>query len=229
MKLKWYGHAAFRLTSEETGLSVIVDPYTPDVVGYAPIAESADVVIISSDDDDAHCRADLIPGGPAVVNALDTALEGGETEVKGLRVRAIAAAEWEHHPRGVPGQNGIYRFEMDGLSIAHMGDVGNPLSPAQIDFLRDVDVLLALAGGYLTIELPDLDHVIRETQPKIVVPMHFRTLTYKPRNACWIESFLSYHDEESIDFAFAPETRITRDDLTEATRVRVLDYVRAGG
>ncbi len=229
MKLKWYGHAAFRLTSEETGLSVITDPYTPEGVGYAPIGETADVVIISSDDDEAHCRADLIPGAPAVVNALDTALGSGEAEARGLRVRAVAAAEWIDHPRGVPGQNGIYRFELDGLSIAHMGDVGNPLNAGQIDFLRGVDVLLALAGGYLTIELPDLDHVIREVAPKIVVPMHFRTLSYRPRNTLWIESFLAYHDEAAIDFAFASQTRITRDDLTDGTRVRVLDYARPGG
>jgi L-ascorbate metabolism protein UlaG (beta-lactamase superfamily) len=64
----------------------------------------------------------------------------------------------------VPGQNGMYRWEMDGLKIAHMGDVGNPLTDAQIGFFEDVDILLALAGGYLTIELPDLMKMIHRVR-----------------------------------------------------------------
>ena len=229
MQLKWYGHAAFRITADETPrarLSIITDPYTPEGVGYPPITEASDLVIISSDDDDAHCRADLIPGNPAVINALDTALDGGTAEAAGVTVRAIEAAEWVDHPRGVPGQNGMYRFEVDGLKIAHMGDVGNPLTEAQMAFFEDVDVLLALAGGYLTIELPDLDTLIKQIKPKLVVPMHFRTLTYRPRNTKWIESFLAFFKDEDVDFAFDHTVTVTKADLPEATRVLVMDYVR---
>lgn len=225
MQLKWYGQAAFRLTAAD-GTTLITDPYTPELLGYAPIADPADLVIISSHDDQAHCRADLISGEPAVINALDTALDGGSAQAAGVTVQAIAAAEWEHHPRGVPGQNGMYRFELDGLKFAHMGDVGNPLTPAQMDFFEDVDVLLALAGGYLTIELPDLDALIKKVKPKIIVPMHFRTLTYKPRNTMWIESFLSYYDDDLVDFAFASTAQITKENLPDTPRVLVMDYVR---
>ena len=138
MQVTWFGHASFKLT-DALGFSVITDPYTPEGVGYAPITETADCVLISSDDDDAHCRADLIPGTPPTLNALDVALDhGGEAEVAGLKVKAIEAAEWVNHPRGVPGQNGMYRFEMDGLQVAHMGDVGNPLTDDQMAFFEDV-------------------------------------------------------------------------------------------
>lgn len=224
MQLKWYGHAAFRITADD-GTSIITDPYTPEGVGYRPIDESADLVIISSDDDDAHCRADLIPGKPAVINALDTALDGGSATAAGITVNAIEAAEWVNHPRGIPGQNGMYRFEVDGIKIAHMGDVGNPLTEAQMTFFEDVDVLLALAGGYLTIELPDLDALIKKVRPKIIVPMHFRTLTYKPRNTMWIESFLSYFDDADVDFALDHVTQLSKADIPSQTRVLVMDYV----
>lgn len=225
MELKWYGHAAFRLT-DRSGRTVITDPYTPEGVGYRPIEETADLVIISSDDDDAHCRADLIPGSPAVVNALTVAQNGGSVDAAGIEVRAIEAAEWDHHPEHeVPGQNGMYRFDLDGLKIAHMGDVGNPLTPAQISFFEDTDVLLALAGGYLTIELPDLMEMIRAVKPKLVVPMHFRTLTYKPRNTMWIESFLAHFKAEDVDFALDHTTTIDRGTLPDRTRVLVMDYV----
>ncbi|MEL6437479.1 MAG: MBL fold metallo-hydrolase [Pseudomonadota bacterium] len=226
MELKWYGHAAFRITASD-GTSIITDPYTPDGVGYAPMTESADLVVISSDDDDAHCRADLIPGEPEVVNALDVALGKGEVTTKtGITVMATEAAEWVDHPRGVPGQNGMYKFDIDGMQIGHMGDVGNPLNAAQTAFFDDVDILLALAGGYLTIELPDLMAMIHAAKPKLVIPMHFRTLTYKPRNTMWIESFLAHFDDEDVDFACDHTVTLKKEALPERTRVLVVDYVR---
>ena len=226
MKVKWYGHAAFRLLPAD-GPTVITDPYTPEGVGYAPIADTADLVLISSDDDDAHCRADLIAGDPTVVNALTVAQSGGSTQAEGLTITAIEAAEWDHHPEhAVPGQNGMYRFTLDGIKCAHMGDVGNPLTDAQIAFFEDTDILFALAGGYLTIELPDLMTMIHRVQPKLVIPMHFRTLTYRPRNTMWIEAFLSHFKEEQIDFAFGSETEITKADIPDHTRVLVMDYAR---
>ncbi|MEM8630925.1 MAG: MBL fold metallo-hydrolase [Pseudomonadota bacterium] len=226
MKITWYGHAAFGL-DPETGPRTITDPYTPEGVGYAPIRDSAELVLISSDDDDAHCRADLITGDPVVVNALKVAQSSGRTEAAGVTIDAIEAAEWDHHPEhAVPGQNGMYRWEMDGIKFAHMGDVGNPLTPAQQEFFQNTDVLFALAGGYLTILLPDLMEMIYRTQPRLVIPMHFRTLTYRPRNTMWIESFLQHFNKDDIDFACSQHLELTAADLPERTRVMVMDYVR---
>ena len=226
MKVTWYGHAAFGIEPED-GPRIITDPYTPDEIGYAPITDPADLVIISSDDDSAHCRGDLISGDPVVVNALTVALEGGSHKAAGVEITAIEAAEWEHHPtHEVPGQNGMYRFTVDGIRCAHMGDVGNPLTNAQQAFFEDVDVLFALAGGYLTIELPDLMEMIHRVRPRLVIPMHFRTLTYKPRNTMWIESFLSHFNDEDVDFSFGATAEITKDSLPDRTRVLVMDHAR---
>ena len=225
MKLKWYGHAAFRVTSA-SGLSIITDPYTPETAGYAPITEPADVVIVSSDNDSFHCRHDLIPGSPSVINALELARDGGTRTVNGLTIHAIQAMEMEDHPFHDPDHNGMYRFEVDGITIGHMGDVGNPLTETQIAFFDDVDVLLALAGDVPTIRLDDLKTVIDHARPRLVVPMHFRTLTYKPRNTLWIESFLAYFADDHIDFACASEVELTPGDIPDHTRVLVLDYAR---
>lgn len=226
MQITWYGHAAFGLTPEN-GPRTITDPYTPEGVGYAAIQDEADLVIISSDDDSAHCRADLIKGGPEVVNALTVAQQGGKTSAQGVEITAIEAAEWDHHPEhAVPGQNGMYRFTLDGIQCAHMGDVGNPLTDAQQAFFEGTDILFALAGGYLTLELPDLMEMVHRTRPKLVIPMHFRTLTYRPRNTMWIESFLSHFKEADVDFAFGPAVEITRQAIPDRTRVLVMDYLR---
>lgn len=223
MKLKWYGQAAFSLTASD-GLTVITDPYTPETAGYAPIPDPADVVITSSDNDSFHCRADLISGSPIVINALAVAQNGGTRTEKGVTFRAIEAMEALNHRYHDPDQNALYRFEMDGLQIGHMGDVGNALSAAQMDFFSGLDVLLALAGGHPTIELDDLKAVIDAVQPKLIVPMHFRTLRYKPRNIFWIQNFLDYFPNEQVDFACNYETTMTRESLPETTRVLVLTH-----
>ena len=223
MKLKWYGQAAFSVTSSD-GLTIITDPYTPETAGYAPIPDPAEIVITSSDNDSFHCRADLIAGSPIAINALAVAQENGERTEKGVSFRAIAAMEALNHRYHDPDQNAMYRFEIDGLQIGHMGDVGNALSDTQIDFFRALDILLALAGGHPTIELDDLKKVIDAAKPRLIVPMHFRTLRYKPRNSFWIQSFLDYFPNEQVDFACNYEATLTRADLPESMRVLVLTH-----
>ena len=224
MKLKWYGHASFRVTAND-GTTIITDPYTPETAGYKPFTETSDIVIVSSDNDSFHCRFDLIPGSPIVINALELAQSGAHCTQKGIPFSAIEAMEALDHREHNSDQNGMYRFTVDGVSIGHMGDVGNPFSEQQIDFFRGVDVLLALAGDHPTIGLDDLKTVIDETKPRLVVPMHFRTIRYKRRNIMWLPSFLAYFADEDVDFASAEEVTITKESLPQTTRVLVLDYV----
>ncbi|MBL8153681.1 MAG: MBL fold metallo-hydrolase [Anaerolineae bacterium] len=223
MRIKWYGHACFRITSED-GRSIVTDPYTPETAGYEPISEAADIVIVSSDNDTYHCRADLIPGQPVVVNALALALEGGHQVVNGFPVQAIKAMEALDHHEHDPDQNGMYRFEVDGIHVGHLGDVGNPLTDEQMRFFSGIDVLLALAGGHPTIALDDLYALIERVRPRMVIPMHFRTLRYKPRNTFWIQSFLNYFDPKDVDFACKTEIALSSANLSESTRVMVLTH-----
>lgn len=225
MKLQWYGHASFLITAED-GTTIITDPYTPETCGYPPVRDTADIVIMSSDNDSFHCRADLIPGQPSVINALQVAQQGGAHTEKSITFYATEAMEALHHIEHDPDQNGIYRFNVDGIEIGHMGDVGNALSEKQLEFFKGLDVLLALAGGHPTIELDDLKVVIDRVQPKYVVPMHFRTLTYKPRNTFWIEPFLNYFDAAVVDFACHHEVTLSKNALPTETRVLVVDYYR---
>jgi L-ascorbate metabolism protein UlaG (beta-lactamase superfamily) len=222
VKLKWYGQAAFSITTPD--VTIITDPYTPETAGYAPIPDPADVVITSSDNDSFHCRADLILGSPVAINALAVARDGGTRVEKGITFRAIEAMEALDHKYHDPDQNALYRFEVEGMHVGHMGDVGNPLSAAQIDFFRGVDILLALAGGHPTIALDDLKTVIDAVQPRLVVPMHFRTLRYKPRNSFWIETFLAYFPKEQVDFACNYEVDLACAALPESTRMLVLAH-----
>jgi len=225
MQLTWHGHATFSIKAN--GITLMTDPHNPQTSGYKPYDQTADVVLMSSATDDFHNNGHLIPGSPEIVNTLDIAQQEGGVgmrTVQGMPVQAIAAMEVHNHPLHDPEQNAMYRFEMDGLHVGHMGDVGNPLSEQQLEFFAGVDILLALTGGFPTIALDDLMVLIDRVEPKVTVPMHFRTLRYKPRNSLWIGSFLDYFDPNEVAFACDSTVTLEAGKLPEE-RVLVLDYV----
>ena len=175
MKLKFYAHASFRL--EEEGLSVVTDPYTPSLAGFDPISEPADIVIMSSATDDFHCDASHVGGNPTVVNALEVSDSG--LEVGGLFITSYPAMEsmtydFQKYFQRDPDANALYHFEIGGVRVLHMGDIGNAVAPEHIENLAGkVDLLLALTGEHATISLDDLDDFISRIKPKAVIPMHY--------------------------------------------------------
>jgi L-ascorbate metabolism protein UlaG (beta-lactamase superfamily) len=175
MKITFYAHASFRL--EGAGLSVVTDPFTPSISGFDPINEPADIVIMSSATDDFHCDASHVTGNPVVVNALEVPEEGAR--VKGLAIRSFPAMEslsydFQKYFERDPDANALYHFEIDGVRVLHMGDIGNPVAPEHLEALAGkVDLLLALTGEHATIALDDLDAAIDVIRPKAVIPMHY--------------------------------------------------------
>ncbi|MEZ4632531.1 MAG: MBL fold metallo-hydrolase [Deinococcales bacterium] len=181
---------------------------------------------MSSDNDTFHCNHQLVPkkAGAEVINALKVAQTGGLYQSHGIDFRAIEAMEHLQHDEHDPDQNGMYRFNLDGIEFGHMGDMGNNFSAAHMDFFKGVDVLLALAGGFPVIALDELKRIIDETKPKVVIPMHFRTLCYIPRGMFFINEFLRYFDDKDVDFAFSNTAELHKDKLPQSTRALVIDY-----
>jgi L-ascorbate metabolism protein UlaG (beta-lactamase superfamily) len=172
MKITWLGHASFLVEGE--GKRIITDPYDPEILKIQPVDLVADIVVRSSDDDRAHCCIDFIPPGYTLLTATDHVHpDFGSAEAEGIDFSFALARESLIHKED-PGDNGMYRFSLEGVSITHMGDVGNPLSEKQIEFMKGTDILLALAGGPPVIETDDLMQVIEAVRPAIVIPMHYR-------------------------------------------------------
>ncbi len=175
MRIKFYAHASFRF--EADGIALVTDPYTPGRSGFRPIDEPADLVIMSSRTDDFHSDPSHVRGEPVVVNALELPPEGAV--VCGVPIRGFEAYESRTFDyRGKlgrdPDANALYHFTLGGVRVLHMGDLGNPVDPAQLAALAgQVDVLLALAGEHATIALDDLDDAIAAIRPRLVIPMHY--------------------------------------------------------
>lgn len=219
MKIKWYGHACFRIEGDD--VSIVTDPYTPEAAGLDPVDEPADVVVMSSATDRFHSYPAMVPGDPEVLNALEIS-DRGPVEARGVVFEALPTMESVEHKES-PEANAIYRFELEGVSVLHLGDLGNPLTDEQLERLRGrVDVLLALTGGPPTIELDDLDRAIAEIGPRVVIPMHYRIPKLR-LNILPVEVFTSRYPEERVRRAGAPEVDLRPDTLPETLEIYVLE------
>lgn len=217
MKIKWLAHASFLI--EGDGLRVITDPYEPnEIINLPPVTETANIVIRSSDDDEAHCYVETIPPGFELVTATDIVDTGAN--VKGIPVEAIWSEE-SHIHKDVVRDNAMYRFTLEGINITHLGDVGNPLTQAQMDKLAGTDILLALVGGPPTIELEDLNSVIETIKPKVVIPMHYRIPG--PRFFMLpVTDFTSYYPDERVVWSESSEVEFSKDSLLDQMQIIVL-------
>jgi L-ascorbate metabolism protein UlaG (beta-lactamase superfamily) len=164
MNIKWYGQAAFLITSG-SGLRIITDPFAPNEnLTYGEIAEPADIITVSHDHFD-HNNVAGVKGKPVVMKASG--------EAKEIKFRGIAAFHDEAAGKQ-RGSNMIFCFSVDGISLCHLGDLGHPLSEKQVAEIGKVDILMIPVGGNYTIDAKVAGEVSSRLSPKIIIPMHFK-------------------------------------------------------
>ncbi len=170
MKIKWYGHAAFLITSDQ-GTKFIIDPYESGAFGgqlsYGKIKDQADFVLITHDHADHNHTKDL-PGTPQVVKG------SGSKTVKGISIKGIATY---HDPSkgSERGSNTVFTFKVDEMQVCHLGDLGHVLSDKELAEIGMVDVLLIPVGGYFTIDPKEATRVAEQIKPRVTIPMHYKT------------------------------------------------------
>ena len=209
MKIKWLGHASF-LISSDSGVRIITDPYEPnDKLRYREINESADIVTVSHDHFD-HSNVAAVKGNPQVVK--------DNAEVKGIEFKGISAF---HDNTGGKdrGRNTIFCFEVDGVKICHLGDLGHGLTADQAAAIGAVDVLLLPVGGLYTIDATIASRVAEQLKPGVVIPMHFKN------NQCdfpitGVEEFL--HGKKDISQPDVSEVEFKARELPSTTQIIVL-------
>ena len=196
MKLQFLGHASFRIISE-MGTTIVTDPYDSKMVGFEMARVRCDVVTVSHHHGDHDCM-DAILGNPAV---LDEVISCAADDV------AVTSYETFHDDeRGAKrGKNIVFSFLVDGLKVVHMGDVGC-LDENIAKQIKGCDVLLLPVGGTFTIDAKGAKWYVDEVQPRIVVPMHYRTDEHS-FTVDGVDAFLSQFDEADI-------TRSPSDTLT---------------
>jgi len=175
MRLRWFGQSAFLLGA---GQSVLLDPFGDASLfasrglqfDYPPIdGVHADVVMVTHEHAD-HNAVDVVAGTLVVLRSTAGRLESPIGEV------IAVASEHDDVAGTARGRNTIFCFTFDGARVCHLGDFGQPaLRPEQRQAIGAVDVLFVPVGGGPTIGGAAAAALVRSLEPRVVVPMHYRT------------------------------------------------------
>lgn len=209
------GHASFKLRGRQA--TVVTDPYESAMVGLKfPKHVEANIVTISHEHQD-HNAASIVSGNPFVVRGP------GEYEVKGVSI--IGTPTFHDEEKGAKrGRNTVYRIEIDGMVVVHLGDLGHVLASHQVDVLDGVDILLVPVGGFYTINAAQAAEVVSELEPVIVVPMHYGRLQLNQQafgSLLPVAAFLKEMGKE--DITPQPKLSISRDKLPPELQVVILE------
>ena len=203
------GHSCFRIKGSHT--TVITDPYSPNS-GYSLGKQTARIVTISHQHPE-HSFVSGIGGEPRQVKGP------GEYEIGGVMI--VGMPTFHDAEKGkTKGKNTIYLIEIDDISVCHLGDLGHVLTAEQAEELGNIDVLLVPVGGVSTINASKAAEVVRQLEPKIVVPMHYKTLMLK-RELDPVDKFLTEMGVKEVNPQ--PKLSVTKANLPLTTQVVLLN------
>ena len=194
MKIKYLAHSAFLLTADD-GTRIITDPYTPGHgLNYRPITGEADIVTVSHEHGD-HNNTAAVKGNPVIFRDSGNA--------KGIDFKAVKTFH-DESGGSERGTNTVFVFKVDGMTIAHLGDLGHVLTDEQVKEIGAVDIVLLPVGGYYTIDANRAADNAKRINARVIIPMHYKT------NACSMPI-------QAVDIFLTVRTNVTKTKLSEIT------------
>ncbi|MBP7867657.1 MAG: MBL fold metallo-hydrolase [Acidobacteria bacterium] len=173
LTIRYHGHSCFTLAGDFSRM--IFDPFGK-VVDYTLPAERIGIVMVSHEHAD-HNNVEGIPGFPIILRGLK---EGGKVhdspEFSLGQIHIKGFPSYHDDQRGsLRGLNTIFRVEIGGFRIAHLGDLGCMLTEEQEKELKNLDVLLIPVGGFFTIGPEQAAEIVKKLKPVVTIPMHYKT------------------------------------------------------
>ena len=166
MYIEYLGHSCFRIVYEN-GVTVVTDPYTN--VGYEmKSGVTAEIVTVSH----GHYDHNYIDGVQGVKYVIQT------TEKRAIDcVEVYGIACYHDDKKGAKrGGNVAYILKGDGISLCHLGDLGEPLNLQLVEAIGKVDILCIPVGGNYTIDAIQAKAYIDAIRPRAVIPMHYKPI-----------------------------------------------------
>lgn len=220
MEITYLGHSSFKLKSGD-GMVLITDPFSPEYVGLPFVKDVADILTVSHDHED-HNQKSLITG-PVKREKTFVIDKEGEYEIGGIEINAIKTYH-DKNEGAERGKNLMMLIRMDGLTVCHLGDLGHKLTDSQIEKMGDIDVLLIPIGGVFTLDVQEATDLIKEIQPAIVVPMHYKTAGIK-EGFGELATLDQFRDKCKLPVMgeMIHKTKIDESDLPDDTQILVMN------
>jgi L-ascorbate metabolism protein UlaG (beta-lactamase superfamily) len=167
--ITFLGHASYQIDTPQ-GVRAITDYNGINGFGRHP-----DIVTMNN----AHSTHFTDEPEEGITYALRGWPQEGETEarhdvtLKDMRVWNVPtnARDWSGGVR-VNG-NSIFIFAVGDLCIAHLGHLHQRLTPEHLEALGRIDVLMVPIDGAYTMGVPLMVDVVKQIDPRIVLPMHY--------------------------------------------------------
>ena len=142
-------------------LKVVVDPGL-DIAGHKDVAVKDSVVLLTEDRLRSKSNVSrLLFDGPGEY-------EVGDVSIVGVAARRNIDAEDQGKA------STIYRLTIDDTKIAVLGNIAPKLDDDQLEAIGMVDIVVVpVGGGGLTLDSKDAAAIVRQIEPKAVVPVHF--------------------------------------------------------
>jgi len=213
MEITWYGHSCFRLT-ERNFATVVTDPFDNKSIGYGPLKLRSDIVTVSHDAP-GHNNSDAVKGTSHVIDGA------GEFEIGGVFITGVQTDGARKKSKEKGDSNTVYVFDYDGITVAHLGDLKQVPTQAEIEMFGTVNVALVPVGGGGGLNAAKAAEVISMLEPNLVIPMHYSTPAAK-LSLDELNKFLKEMGLSKLDAQ--PSLKVTRSGLPSETHVVVLEY-----
>ncbi|MFM7732708.1 MAG: MBL fold metallo-hydrolase [Cyanobium sp.] len=161
--ITYYGHSAVLIRGG--GATVLLNPFQAVgcAAGLSEPRVSADVMLASSRLKD--------EGAPVASGRM--LVQPGSYQVAGLRIEGIGVPHDRLGGRRF-GRSTVWRWKQGGLEFAHLGGTAGSLSAADRVLLGRPDVLiLGVGGGAKVYTGSEAAQVVRELQPRRVIPVQY--------------------------------------------------------
>ena len=169
--ITYLGHSSYQIDTAQ-GVRAITD-YN----GYNGFGRKPDIVTMNNAHS-SHFTDDPEDGITFVLRGWPS--KPGESEakhdvsLKDMKVWNVPtnARDWGGGAARING-NSIFIFDVADLCIAHLGHLHHRLTKEHLEELGRIDVLMVPIDGSYTMGQPLMVDVVKQIQPKIVLPMHY--------------------------------------------------------
>lgn len=212
--IEWFGHSTFQITSSK-GTRILTDPHIANDLPWPTFPQH---IVTTSHQHAPHSNIWMAKGSPMVLEGLTPGGENWRPIHVGIRdVSVYTVPAYHDKSQGLQrGKNAIFVFRVDDVCIAHLGDLGHSLTPAQLKMLGKIDILLVpLAGGIYTITASEAREVTKQVHPRIAIPMHY----------WWEEAVEVYtRDNPRVRSTNGRGLKISKKELPQPTEIVVLSW-----
>lgn len=165
MLIHWLGESCF-LIETLTGRRILLDPSSSDLNKLIELNPS--IITISHDHHHSIIASLTSLKQAKILNST------GSYEINNIKISGYLT--YHDKLEGLKrGENIIFILEIDNIKICHLGHLGHMLSKSLVAQLNNVDILLIPIGGHFSIGYIEALNIIKEINPKFVIPMYYKT------------------------------------------------------